>query len=721
MFRSAALFLLAGLCLSAQVTVPVVVRDRDGRAVAGLHQTDFQLFDKGSPREITGFSAVEAPAGPGTSAWLIDDMRIDLGALTRLRLAAMRHLATLPAGERIGIFTTSCRVAQESTADRDKLRDALLRIEYSPNLACREPELPALIERLAAAPGRHDILLISPGLPLSPEEVSDLIDQAVRARTVISAMRMKADFAMGTTGELAYGTGGAYAGEGAFRDLVLPANRYMLTFAAAGDGGIHPLRLEVRGSRKLRAQLRDYYFVKVAAPAEAAVKKRERVRLADALRKPEPVVAAAPEQAVVAAVKPEAPAVPAKPAEPAKPKGPPLLAIMTVGQFGTYDPFAAPIDETEITWRDEPLGFERGSNLMLVPVVVRDPGGHTIATLRRQDFQVADNGETREIARFTVRKAGTAARYIGYLFDDLHLSAADLTKTGEGARRQIAALAAHDRVGIYTTSGTNAPMDFSGDRAKISAALANLRPAANDSDFSGVPVARDVIRRMARLPGWRDLILVSPVLQPDQSGLLDRAVFADVFLSADPEAALPDCVYTLGIARGKVKPDGSVHTFQIAVREVANASVLAARSGYTAPKPGTAQEIESAVLSRAQIRDLPVAVSTQYQRDGDQARLTVSATMDVRHMAFRKSDGINADDVTVVSSLFDHDGNFLAGAQKVVQFRVKDRTRRILEGGLPVTVRTVFDLKPGDYVVRLVARDTEGRQIGAQSSAVAIR
>jgi len=75
----------------------------------------------------------------------------------------------------------------------------------------------------------------------------------------------------------------------------------------------------------------------------------------------------------------------------------------------------------------------------------------------------------------------------------------------------------------------------------------------------------------------------------------------------------------------------------------------------------------------------------------------------------------------VVSSLFDRDGNFIAGAEKVVQFRIKDRTRRLLEGGRQVTVRTVFDLKPGDYTVRLVARDSEGQQMGAQSSAVAIR
>jgi hypothetical protein len=45
------------------VDVDVVVTDKQGRAVRGLAQSDFQVFEDGRPQEISAFSAVEIPFG----------------------------------------------------------------------------------------------------------------------------------------------------------------------------------------------------------------------------------------------------------------------------------------------------------------------------------------------------------------------------------------------------------------------------------------------------------------------------------------------------------------------------------------------------------------------------------------------------------------------------------------------------------------------------------
>ncbi|MGC9970765.1 MAG: VWA domain-containing protein [Bryobacteraceae bacterium] len=127
------------------VLVPVVVRDSAGRAVGHLQREDFKLFDGGRPQEITTFSlagwersSVAAEGGTGSKpvlavperfvAYLFDDIHIGLEELPRLRSAALRHLATLRAGDRAAILTTSGRLALEFTADRERLRQAIERL-----------------------------------------------------------------------------------------------------------------------------------------------------------------------------------------------------------------------------------------------------------------------------------------------------------------------------------------------------------------------------------------------------------------------------------------------------------------------------------------------------------------------------------------------------------------------------------------------------------------
>ena len=107
-----------------------------------------------------------------------------------------------------------------------------------------------------------------------------------------------------------------------------------------------------------------------------------------------------------------------------------------------------------------------------------------------------------------------------------------------------------------------------------------------------------------------------------------------------------------------------------------------------------------------------------FKPDENDAKLSVVAKVDVRKLHYRKADGRNNNEVTLVSALFDRNGNFVSGNQKVLQAAI-ERCYLGNRLGAGITLKSSFDVKPGNYIVRLVVRDEEG-QLAAQNSAVEI-
>ena len=190
-------------------------------------------------------------------------------------------------------------------------------------------------------------------------------------------------------------------------------------------------------------------------------------------------------------------------------------------------------------------------------------------------------------------------------------------------------------------------------------------------------------------------------------------------------AATPEYFYTLGFAPQNLKPDGSYHSLKVSLKEPAKLN-LTARRGYYAPKHAAdpaeqaKQEIEEAVFSQEELHDLPVELHTQFFKPSDeQAKLAVLAHVDVRRIRYRKIDGRNTNELTVVAALFNRNGVFVQGMQKNLTMRWKDAT---LESklGSGITLKTNFDVKPGSYLVRLVVRDREGQMMSAENGAIEI-
>ncbi|MGA7928822.1 MAG: VWA domain-containing protein [Candidatus Sulfotelmatobacter sp.] len=190
-------------------------------------------------------------------------------------------------------------------------------------------------------------------------------------------------------------------------------------------------------------------------------------------------------------------------------------------------------------------------------------------------------------------------------------------------------------------------------------------------------------------------------------------------------AAPPEYSYVLGFVPQTLKPDGSFHTLKVKLNSPLKLNLQARRGYYAAkhlddPAEETKREIEDAVFSQDESHGLPVELRTQfYKSSDDDAKISVLAKVDVKHIRFRKEEGRNHNDLTVVSAVFDRNGNYLKGEEKVVQMRWKDETLES-ELGSGIVVESSFDVKPGTYRVRLIVRDSEGQSMTAESSAVEI-
>jgi len=334
-------------------------------------------------------------------------------------------------------------------------------------------------------------------------------------------------------------------------------------------------------------------------------------------------------------------------------------------------------------------------------------------------------------------------------------------------------------------------------------AVRMAQAAARDADLLGdknsessLEALRNVVARMASMPGQRTIVLVSPgflVLdnrRDEEMALIERAIKANVVIAAldarglyaltpggdasQPDvnsksvlgrlsytttenmmqsdalaiissgtggalyegtndydegfartAATPEYLYVLGFSPLDLKLDGKYHNLKVTLKGVTGMT-LQVRKGYYAPTHATnpadqaKEAIEEAFFSRDEIRDLPAVLQTQYfKADNGDVRLSATAEVDIKKLGFHKEGDRNRNDITVVTGLFDGDGNYVSGAQKIVEMRLLDDTLA-KRTGPGIAVKSSFAVHSGRYVVRMVVRDSEGQLMSAQSKLVEI-
>lgn len=189
--------------------------------------------------------------------------------------------------------------------------------------------------------------------------------------------------------------------------------------------------------------------------------------------------------------------------------------------------------------------------------------------------------------------------------------------------------------------------------------------------------------------------------------------------------AAPPVSYLLGFSPQNLKLNGAFHTIKVSLASK-NKFEIQARRGYYAPRTlkdpaeTAKEEIQEAVFSQEELNDLPVNLQTQFfKKDETDARLAVLAHVDVKSIPFRKADGRNNNQLTLATAIFDQNGNFVTGGEKILEMKLFDATlEKLSRSG--ITVKSSFDIKPGTYLVRLVVRDAEGQEMAARNGAVVI-
>ena len=184
----------------------------------------------------------------------------------------------------------------------------------------------------------------------------------------------------------------------------------------------------------------------------------------------------------------------------------------------------------------------------------------------------------------------------------------------------------------------------------------------------------------------------------------------DLDLGLREMAAVPDVSYRLGFSPANLKADGKFHDLKVKLTAPGQFKIQA-RHGYFAPTEaaqraeGRADTFADEVLKTDSIEGIPAEVTAQPGRlPSGGTGLQISLHVDLRALSFQKNQGRHMDKLTVVSALFNSQGNFVTGEMGVVDMALKNDTLAALsKRGLNTTM--VLQAPEGKYRLRLVVEE----------------
>lgn len=184
--------------------------------------------------------------------------------------------------------------------------------------------------------------------------------------------------------------------------------------------------------------------------------------------------------------------------------------------------------------------------------------------------------------------------------------------------------------------------------------------------------------------------------------------------------AAPSVAYILGFKPQNAEANGKLHNLKVRIASGRDYSIQA-RNGYYAtkksadPEEQAKQEVTETLFAREEITSIPMQMKTAFFKSDDtSAQLSVLTRLDTRGVKFRKIDGRSCDNVVLATGVFDANGQLVDGKIKEITLKLQDSTlQKMVQTG--ITVKTVFKVKPGTYIVRSVVRGSEGEQLTSEN------
>jgi VWFA-related protein len=172
--------------------------------------------------------------------------------------------------------------------------------------------------------------------------------------------------------------------------------------------------------------------------------------------------------------------------------------------------------------RDQLFTLSRDVNFVVVPVTVKDPSGHLMEGLLKNDFTVYENGSPQQVKFFTSDPFPLSAAVV----IDLALPDVELKKVNNTLSALTGAFSQFDELAIFTYGNTVRKMqDFTAVNDQLGTTLRRLK---NERGRTGVPVMGGPLGQSSPTINNRPVEPQTPAVQtmPKDSAVLNDALLA---------------------------------------------------------------------------------------------------------------------------------------------------------------------------------------------------